>query len=73
MLFCPQGVNVIINASTMEDIEPSAIGQRLTNGMASVASPVLSRLRTKEEENGEDGVVRDGGGVRWRGRGRDGG
>ncbi|XP_014052717.1 drebrin isoform X3 [Salmo salar] len=51
-----EGVNVIINASTMEDIEPSAIGQRLTNGMASVASPVLSRLRTKEEENGEDGV-----------------
>ncbi|KAM9498874.1 drebrin-like isoform 4-T4 [Salvelinus alpinus] len=51
-----QGVNVIINASTMEDIEPSAIGQRLTNGMASVASPVLSRLRTREEENGEDGV-----------------
>ncbi|XP_071023612.1 drebrin-like isoform X3 [Oncorhynchus clarkii lewisi] len=51
-----QGVNVIINASTMEDIEPSAIGQRLTNGMASVASPVLGRLRTREEENGEDGV-----------------
>uniref|UniRef100_A0A8C8GBT2 Drebrin n=1 Tax=Oncorhynchus tshawytscha TaxID=74940 RepID=A0A8C8GBT2_ONCTS len=51
-----EGVNVIINASTMEDIEPSAIGQRLTNGMASVASPVLSRLRTREEENGEDGV-----------------
>ncbi|XP_071023611.1 drebrin-like isoform X2 [Oncorhynchus clarkii lewisi] len=51
-----EGVNVIINASTMEDIEPSAIGQRLTNGMASVASPVLGRLRTREEENGEDGV-----------------
>ncbi|CAB1316482.1 unnamed protein product [Coregonus sp. 'balchen'] len=51
-----EGVNVIINASTMEDIEPSAIGQRLTNGTASVASPVLSRLRTREEENGEHGV-----------------
>ncbi|XP_064837858.1 drebrin-like [Oncorhynchus masou masou] len=67
-----EGVNVIINASTMEDIEPSAIGQRLTNGMASVASPVLSRLRTREEENGEDGVVRERGQMgegwkRWRG------
>lgn len=51
-----QGVNIIINASTMDDIEPSAIGQRLTNGTASVASPVLSRLRTREEENGELGV-----------------
>ncbi|CAL8238587.1 unnamed protein product [Lota lota] len=27
-----QGVNVIVNASNMEDIDPSAIGQRLTNG-----------------------------------------
>ncbi|XP_034149169.1 drebrin isoform X1 [Esox lucius] len=52
----PEGVNIIINASTMDDIEPSAIGQRLTNGTASVASPVLSRLRTREEENGENGV-----------------
>ncbi|KAL0994438.1 hypothetical protein UPYG_G00122300 [Umbra pygmaea] len=51
-----EGVNIIINASTMEDIEPSAIGQRLTNGTASLASPVLSRLRTREEENGEHGV-----------------
>eukprot|EP00063_Salmo_salar_P018626 XP_013993461.1 PREDICTED: drebrin-like isoform X4 [Salmo salar] len=51
-----EGVNIIINASTMDDIEPSAIGQRLTNGTASVASPVLSRLRTREEENGELGV-----------------
>ncbi|XP_042182783.1 drebrin isoform X5 [Oncorhynchus tshawytscha] len=50
-----QGVNIIVNASTMDDIEPSAIGQRLTNGTAS-ASPVLSRLRTREEENGELGV-----------------
>ncbi|XP_055729905.1 drebrin-like isoform X2 [Salvelinus fontinalis] len=51
-----QGVNIIVNASTIDDIEPSAIGQRLTNGTASVASPVLSRLRTREEENGELGV-----------------
>uniref|UniRef100_A0AAZ3RIX2 Drebrin n=1 Tax=Oncorhynchus tshawytscha TaxID=74940 RepID=A0AAZ3RIX2_ONCTS len=50
-----EGVNIIVNASTMDDIEPSAIGQRLTNGTAS-ASPVLSRLRTREEENGELGV-----------------
>ncbi|KAJ3588965.1 hypothetical protein NHX12_009817 [Muraenolepis orangiensis] len=49
-----QGVNVIINASNMEDVEPSAIGQRLTNGTTAVASPVLSRLRTREEENGEN-------------------
>ncbi|XP_055729923.1 drebrin-like isoform X4 [Salvelinus fontinalis] len=51
-----EGVNIIVNASTIDDIEPSAIGQRLTNGTASVASPVLSRLRTREEENGELGV-----------------
>ncbi|XP_030216585.1 drebrin isoform X6 [Gadus morhua] len=49
-----QGVNVIVNASNMEDIEPSAIGQRLTNGTTAVASPVLNRLRTKEGENGEN-------------------
>ncbi|KAM4620766.1 drebrin isoform 2-T2 [Polymixia lowei] len=48
-----QGVDIIINASSMEDIDPSAIGQRLTNGTTVVASPVLSRLRTREEENGE--------------------
>lgn len=40
-----------INASSLDDIEPSAIGQRLTNGTASVASPVLSRLKTREEEH----------------------
>ncbi|KAM6984062.1 drebrin isoform 8-T8 [Tautogolabrus adspersus] len=45
-----QGVEVIVNASSLEDIDPSAIGQRLTNGTAAVASPVLSRLRTREEE-----------------------
>ncbi|XP_056140930.1 drebrin [Lampris incognitus] len=45
-----QGVDIIINASTMDDIDPAAIGQRLTNGTAVVASPVLSRLKTREEE-----------------------
>lgn len=50
-LLLPQGVEVIINASSLDDIEPSAIGQRLTNGTASVASPVLSRLKTREEEH----------------------
>nr|XP_055037174.1 drebrin isoform X3 [Misgurnus anguillicaudatus] len=48
-----QGVDIIINASCMDDIDPSAIGQRLTNGTVPVASPVLSRLRMKDEENGE--------------------
>uniref|UniRef100_UPI003AAC075F drebrin n=1 Tax=Centroberyx gerrardi TaxID=166262 RepID=UPI003AAC075F len=53
-----QGVDVIVNASSLEDIDPSAIGQRLTNGTAAaaaaaVASPVLSRLRTREDEQGE--------------------
>ncbi|XP_054481597.1 drebrin isoform X3 [Anoplopoma fimbria] len=45
-----QGVEVTINASSLEDIDPSAIGQRLTNGTAVVASPVLSRLRTREDD-----------------------
>ncbi|MGH0141110.1 UNVERIFIED_CONTAM: hypothetical protein FKN15_072553 [Acipenser sinensis] len=45
-----QGVDVIINASSMEDIDPAAISQRLTNGTAVIASPVLSRLRVREEE-----------------------
>uniref|UniRef100_A0A673FMY8 Drebrin n=1 Tax=Sinocyclocheilus rhinocerous TaxID=307959 RepID=A0A673FMY8_9TELE len=48
-----KGVDIIVNASTMDDIDPSAIGQRLTNGTAPVASPVLSRLRMKDEENAE--------------------
>uniref|UniRef100_A0A3Q0SJ54 Drebrin n=1 Tax=Amphilophus citrinellus TaxID=61819 RepID=A0A3Q0SJ54_AMPCI len=47
-----QGVEVIINASSLDDIDPMAIGQRLTNGTAAVASPVLSRLRTRDEEHG---------------------
>lgn len=44
-------MEVIINASSLDDIDPSAIGQRLTNGTASVASPVLSRLKTREDEH----------------------
>ncbi|XP_044077108.1 drebrin isoform X5 [Siniperca chuatsi] len=53
-----QGVEVIINASSLDDIDPSAIGQRLTNGTAAVvASPVLSRLRTRDEEHGDVGTV----------------
>nr|XP_023700743.1 drebrin-like isoform X4 [Paramormyrops kingsleyae] len=49
-----QGVNVIINASSVDDIDPSAIGQKLTNGTTHVASPVLSRLRVKDEEQPEN-------------------
>uniref|UniRef100_A0A4W4H656 Drebrin n=1 Tax=Electrophorus electricus TaxID=8005 RepID=A0A4W4H656_ELEEL len=48
-----KGVDVIINASSVDDIDPSAIGQRLTNGTGPAASPVLSRLRMKDEENTE--------------------
>uniref|UniRef100_UPI0037E758E0 drebrin isoform X4 n=1 Tax=Semicossyphus pulcher TaxID=241346 RepID=UPI0037E758E0 len=51
------GVEVIVNASSLDDIDPSAIGQRLTNGTAAVASPVLSRLRTREDEHGDVGTV----------------
>ncbi|XP_053154552.1 drebrin isoform X6 [Hemicordylus capensis] len=46
-----QGVDVIVNASSVEDIDPGAIGQRLSNGLARVASPVLHRLRLREDEN----------------------
>lgn len=52
-----QGVEVTVNASSLDDIDPSAIGQRLTNGTASVASPVLSRLKTREEDHGDVGTV----------------
>ncbi|XP_028323285.1 drebrin isoform X4 [Gouania willdenowi] len=56
-----QGVEVIVNASSLEDVEPSAIGQRLTNGTvgaaAVVASPVLSRLKTREEELADVGTM----------------
>lgn len=47
----PQGVEVTVNASSLDDIDPSAIAQRLLNGTAVVASPVLTRLRTREEEH----------------------
>uniref|UniRef100_A0A8C6P0U3 Drebrin n=1 Tax=Nothobranchius furzeri TaxID=105023 RepID=A0A8C6P0U3_NOTFU len=52
-----QGVEVIINASSLEDIDPMAIGQRLVNGTVAVASPVLSRLKTRDEENADVGTV----------------
>ncbi|XP_028452022.1 drebrin isoform X2 [Perca flavescens] len=52
-----QGVEVTVNASSLDDIDPSAIGQRLTNGTAVVASPVLSRLKTREEEHRDVGTV----------------
>ncbi|XP_047234658.1 drebrin isoform X4 [Girardinichthys multiradiatus] len=52
-----QGVEVTVNASTLDDIDPSAIGQRLTNGTAAVASPVLSRLKTRDEEHADVGTV----------------
>ncbi|XP_068187441.1 drebrin isoform X2 [Antennarius striatus] len=45
-----QGVEVTVNASSLDDVDPSAIGQRLTNGTVA-ASPVLSRLKTREEEH----------------------
>ncbi|XP_077596126.1 drebrin isoform X6 [Stigmatopora nigra] len=48
-----QGVAVIINASSVDDMDPSAIGQRLTNGTAVAASPVMTRLKTREEEHGD--------------------
>ncbi|XP_061154487.1 drebrin isoform X2 [Syngnathus typhle] len=52
-----QGVAVIINASSLDDIDPSAIGQSLTNGATVAASPVLSRLKTREEELADVGAV----------------
>ncbi|XP_076993876.1 drebrin isoform X1 [Tamandua tetradactyla] len=48
-----QGVDVIVNASSVEDIDAGAIGQRLSNGLARLSSPVLHRLRLREEENAE--------------------
>lgn len=41
----------------MEDIDPGAIGQRLSNGLARVSSPVLHRLRLREDENAEPVVM----------------
>lgn len=52
--FClPKGVDVIVNASSVEDIDAGAIGQRLSNGLARLSSPVLHRLRLREDENAE--------------------
>ncbi|XP_038270352.1 drebrin isoform X2 [Dermochelys coriacea] len=48
-----QGVDVIVNASSVEDVDPGAIGQRLSNGLARTSSPVLHRLRLREDENTE--------------------
>ncbi|XP_042307749.1 drebrin isoform X2 [Sceloporus undulatus] len=48
-----QGVDVIVNASSVEDIDPGAIGQRLSSGLARIASPVLHRLRLREDENSQ--------------------
>ncbi|XP_068133191.1 drebrin isoform X1 [Hyperolius riggenbachi] len=44
-----QGVDVIVNASSVEDIDPMAISQRLTNGSGRLASPVLQRLQIRDE------------------------
>ncbi|KAM7374042.1 hypothetical protein PAMP_006719 [Pampus punctatissimus] len=52
-----QGVEVTVNASSLDDIDAAAIGQRLTNGTAVVASPVLSRLKTRDEEHVDVGTV----------------
>lgn len=62
-----QGVDVIVNASSVEDIDPGAIGQRLSNGLARVSSPVLHRLRLREDENAEP-VVMSPWQRRWRWR-----
>ncbi|XP_057583987.1 drebrin isoform X1 [Hippopotamus amphibius kiboko] len=48
-----QGVDVIVNASSVEDIDAGAIGQRLSNGLARLSSPVLHRLRLREDETAE--------------------
>uniref|UniRef100_A0A8C5M1U0 Drebrin n=1 Tax=Leptobrachium leishanense TaxID=445787 RepID=A0A8C5M1U0_9ANUR len=51
-----QGVDVIVNASSIEDIDPLAIGQRLSNGTGRLASPVLQRLQVREEGGGGEPV-----------------
>lgn len=53
LVFLLQGVDVIVNASSVEDIDAGAIGQRLSNGLARLSSPVLHRLRLREDENAE--------------------
>uniref|UniRef100_A0ABI7Y810 ADF-H domain-containing protein n=1 Tax=Felis catus TaxID=9685 RepID=A0ABI7Y810_FELCA len=57
-----QGVDVIVNASSVEDIDAGAIGQRLSNGLARLSSPVLHRLRLREDENAEPVVSVPGAG-----------
>ncbi|KAJ8247129.1 hypothetical protein GJAV_G00259080 [Gymnothorax javanicus] len=47
------GVDIVVNASSVEDIDLVAIEQRLSNGKIPVASPVLSRLRTRDEDEME--------------------
>ncbi|XP_073507279.1 drebrin isoform X2 [Phyllobates terribilis] len=44
-----QGVDVIVNASSVDDIDPLAINQRLSNGSGRLASPVLQRLQIRDE------------------------
>ncbi|XP_067899031.1 drebrin-like isoform X2 [Heterodontus francisci] len=45
-----QGANVIVNASSPEDVDSTAIRQKLTNGTMHISSPVLRRLQLKEDE-----------------------
>ncbi|XP_005992436.1 drebrin [Latimeria chalumnae] len=45
-----QGVDTVVNASSLEDIEPCTISQQSTNGTIGVSSPVLQRLRLREED-----------------------
>lgn len=51
-----QGVDVVVNASTIDDIDPLAINQRLANGTGRLASPVLQRLQVREEGGGGESV-----------------
>ncbi|KAM4747254.1 drebrin isoform 3-T3 [Rhinophrynus dorsalis] len=48
-----QGVDVIVNASSVDDIDPLAINQRLSNGSGQLSSPVLQRLQLREEGQGD--------------------
>ncbi|XP_078267767.1 drebrin-like isoform X2 [Rhinoraja longicauda] len=46
-----QGANVIVNASSPEDVDSTAIRQKLINGTMHISSPVLRRLHLKEDED----------------------
>ncbi|XP_048459951.1 drebrin isoform X5 [Rhincodon typus] len=46
-----QGANVIVNASSPEDVDSTAIRQKLTNGTMHISSPVLRRLHLKEDDD----------------------